>query len=1187
MKKLFFLMILSCSSIMGFAQSELTISNPKVEAFTVFEDYPVSHMTGVPDITIPLFSVESQGYSLPITLRYHLGSVKPPFDNTNVAVGWILEAGGHIIQSVKHTSDINGRPSASEWIDAVDLNSEQSTKANFTTYPNDSKGFCPERRYIVDWFNKNFDTEYDIYSFTFPGGSGEFILEEDQGTWTPYFLSDRGMKGAYNSGSQTIDIINPNGYRFYYGDRNHLLIPQSSSKGFKYDLTNIYSPHGVDLFQFSYLDHDRGFGTRSVLLNHSIDDRFEILKCNTLGPPESWDFQTSTFNSFVSTQTGVERVIDEITFANGSIKFDVTAAAINKITLKNASGSILKEVVFQTGNFPGSAAYRRLDYVVITDAVQNEVKKYYFDYYGKTTAIEDGHIGVDEFGYFDGTSSSSSNSNVDMNTRTITKDESNWSNCNYYGFVTNSHTFGSFRSPPSFDDLKTYVIKEIVYPTGGKTEFEYGINRYIDPYNGSENNGGGLRVEKITAYTNTGAIAKVKEYEYQPGSIKFSLKDPKNFISTNQTLLYYVTPTYGSQAYMFRSRTLYNSLIPRLLGQNTVYYTNVTEYEGTTTNNIGKTEFEYGYFHGDDFAYFGSEEDPYLSLSNRKGWENGKLIRKSVFANGGATPVFEEQYSYSRPVTRTFKNLHIYKVNTHGEIGSMPADITEQFQEFDWMYYDLNISETGEYLPVLAYEYNIVAGALHLTSKTSTQFFEDGTSHTNSQTYQYPVDLDTQPFTKRITTVRSDGDSYIQSFKYPADYPSGTQMTTTTFNRMISDNVIGNPVIEETSINGTQTIKSTISNWEIDTYNNLVLDNIQELDHSNSQYDVRFDYNKYNNDGVVEQLTNSQGIVISYHWGFSNNYPIVKAENIDYSTLESAVTTAMGSVAGYSTINDLMSALVGKMHGGTGNLRNTWDTFNAALRSISNLESALISTYTYDPVIGMTSQTDPTGVTTYYDYDNFGRLESIQDHSGDMVKVYEYHYVPPPGISVSNSSLLLGTNGGTEFISLYSDVAWTRTISYDDPGVTGWLGASPASGSGNATLEVTISPNSSTSTRSGTVIISDNSGTGLPSQNIRVSQDGVPAYITVSPTEMRFTSLSSKPFNISSNTDWTIEIVYYDAAEQDWIDGLSAIQGSGDRNNIFVRINTLPPSGDMWEAQIRISDGKGKVATIDVSIDNT
>ena len=39
MKKLFFLMILSCSSIMGFAQSELTISNPKVEAFTFFEDY--------------------------------------------------------------------------------------------------------------------------------------------------------------------------------------------------------------------------------------------------------------------------------------------------------------------------------------------------------------------------------------------------------------------------------------------------------------------------------------------------------------------------------------------------------------------------------------------------------------------------------------------------------------------------------------------------------------------------------------------------------------------------------------------------------------------------------------------------------------------------------------------------------------------------------------------------------------------------------------------------------------------------------------------------------------------------------------------------------------------------------------------------------------------------------------------
>jgi YD repeat-containing protein len=51
-----------------------------------------------------------------------------------------------------------------------------------------------------------------------------------------------------------------------------------------------------------------------------------------------------------------------------------------------------------------------------------------------------------------------------------------------------------------------------------------------------------------------------------------------------------------------------------------------------------------------------------------------------------------------------------------------------------------------------------------------------------------------------------------------------------------------------------------------------------------------------------------------------------------------------------------------------------------------------ITTYTYDALRGLTSQTDPTGRTIFYEYDALGRLLRTRDEQGRILSQQQYHY---------------------------------------------------------------------------------------------------------------------------------------------------------------------------------------------------
>ncbi len=54
--------------------------------------------------------------------------------------------------------------------------------------------------------------------------------------------------------------------------------------------------------------------------------------------------------------------------------------------------------------------------------------------------------------------------------------------------------------------------------------------------------------------------------------------------------------------------------------------------------------------------------------------------------------------------------------------------------------------------------------------------------------------------------------------------------------------------------------------------------------------------------------------------------------------------------------------------------------------------TASMTTFVYDPLVGVKEKNDENNVVTHYNYDVMGRLEEVKDHNGNIVERYEYDY---------------------------------------------------------------------------------------------------------------------------------------------------------------------------------------------------
>src|SRR5580704_13048407 len=84
--------------------------SPNAAALMKFTDVPVSPYTGTADVTVPIYTIQAKGITVPVSVSYHTGGIKMKEEASWVGLGWALNAGGAISRTIMGHDDFAAIP---------------------------------------------------------------------------------------------------------------------------------------------------------------------------------------------------------------------------------------------------------------------------------------------------------------------------------------------------------------------------------------------------------------------------------------------------------------------------------------------------------------------------------------------------------------------------------------------------------------------------------------------------------------------------------------------------------------------------------------------------------------------------------------------------------------------------------------------------------------------------------------------------------------------------------------------------------------------------------------------------------------------------------------------------------------------------------------------------------------------
>lgn len=951
------------------------VVSPDAAALGKFVEVPVSNYSGLPEIGIPIYSLNAKGMNVPVSLSYHASGVKVKEFPGWVGANWALNAGGAITRVVR------GEP------DGNDMSHPGFYKQYAAVMGTPGYNY-PDPRLMTGVVSEHFgtqkeDTEFDLFYYNFMGHTGRMTFDN---TGKPMFLETNGMKVTYGGG---FEITDADGTVYTFLDTESYQWPGNYPYATTWYLSSISRPQTDEVINFSYKKYP--YNDFLYRYNRGPDSFYDKNLFQDIFPPQGAIHNPAceTYNRVVSSSDlsqGETCVLQRISYKGDSIKFyhDTSRADNYKVRLdsiKVFQGAVNVHTSRFAYTFSNSGSSDPKEKKMLLASVQsNDQPAYTFSYYGSfnSKGLPGPYANSsDLWGFFNGGS---------------------------YDIYT---PVGTPRNP-DYRYGQIGSLQTISYPTGGNTEFTYEGNDFSYAQNVLDSIGpiyhaGGLRIKKIRFNSPVSSSSFEKMYEYTHGAKSSGVLEVP--FANIGTMFYWgegrdipVNPYCRDQKWpqVCSFYTVHHdNLIPLGNAQGGVIgYAQVIEKSSDGSKKV--MQFTNGGFDAVTYyplldplldGYGDGYNNDYLGdkviqdrLTNDYSTFRGRL-KNVAYYNSSGQKLRQEMHQFTNLADRlTFSN-QLKTTNFY----LVPGEVNGQ-----------NVcGDPPDYATGWSGYFNIQRNVV--PSVDSLYTFKGADTLKEVVKYDYSTPFQSQA--SKIVKISEEGDSMITYHKYPYDYDLTTIATPNDLSNGIAIanywNVINQPIesyVLKTDAGGGN---GRVTDAQVIGYKSSVpfMETVYRLNNADgltdfapsavssggvtkdSRYLPALHFYRYDGQGNVTEEGKDGETKEVLVWGYNRRFIVARVSSSDYASVIALVDTTV--------LNNPSSDAA---------MRTELNKIRTGLASTNG--KAKVTTYTYATLKGVTSMTDQSGKITFYEYDDPGRLKRRKNASDQVIENIWYHYKP-------------------------------------------------------------------------------------------------------------------------------------------------------------------------------------------------